>query len=427
MHRWIPARTLILLMAGLLLIPAAAAGADPGTPALPAMEPEFLIDSSDSTDPATALNAAGGECLVVWSEPGGAARGMDILGRRVAADGSNLKRAFRISPRTATGDERDPAVAWNATANEYLVVWVDDRNYDARGYDIYGRRVAADGTRIGRDFRISGRPATGSELLPEVVWNAAANEYFVVWRDHARISPWADDDIFGRRVAADGTRIGREIRVSGRRAFDEDNPALEWNATANEYLVIWEDYRNYSDDEAEVWGRRISPDGVRLAREFRITRAVGDNEWTIAPDLAWNSIGNQYLVVWMSSPNWSTRKHDVYGRRIRADGTRIGVQFRISDRWATDHELYPHAAFSPHTRSYQVVWADTRHDHDEIYGRQVAANGTLIGTAFMISDASYGNLGHAVANPGASEFLVVWEMDWISGEVAGIYGRRVAA
>ncbi|MCJ7726300.1 MAG: hypothetical protein MUP76_07950, partial [Acidimicrobiia bacterium] len=67
---------------------------------------------------------------------------------------------FRISGPAATTDESGPAVAHNPINNQYLVVWRDGRKEATRGFDIYGQRFAANGTRIGGNFRISGPAAT---------------------------------------------------------------------------------------------------------------------------------------------------------------------------------------------------------------------------------------------------------------------------
>ncbi|MCU0281743.1 MAG: hypothetical protein MUE66_07990, partial [Acidimicrobiia bacterium] len=75
-----------------------------------------------------------------------------------AADGKAgpaVGSEFRISGSQATALEADAAVAWNSDATEYLVVWEDERNDAVGDSDIYGRRVDADGSRLGEDFAIS--------------------------------------------------------------------------------------------------------------------------------------------------------------------------------------------------------------------------------------------------------------------------------
>ena len=69
------------------------------------------------------------------------------------------------------------------TPMQYLVVWVDDRKSATPSFDIYGQRVSASGSRLGPDFRVSGRNATSDERDPAVAYNPDAGEYLVVWGD----------------------------------------------------------------------------------------------------------------------------------------------------------------------------------------------------------------------------------------------------
>ena len=59
------------------------------------------------------------------------------------------------------GNQMEPAATWNATTNEYLVVWTDALT----SYDIYGQRVAADGELLGSRFAVSTASGTSRRLL----------------------------------------------------------------------------------------------------------------------------------------------------------------------------------------------------------------------------------------------------------------------
>ena len=50
---------------------------------------------------------------------------------------------FPITGPSAGGPDQVPAVAWNGTANQYLIAWMDGRNYATRYSDVYGQRVGA--------------------------------------------------------------------------------------------------------------------------------------------------------------------------------------------------------------------------------------------------------------------------------------------
>ena len=151
---------------------------------------------------------------------------------------------FWISGPDAVGTgSAELAVAWNATANEYLVVWSDQRDAATQGSNIYGRRVGADGTPLGEDIRVTGAAVATSRAQPAVVWNATFDEYLVVWSDWRSIGGGHGANIWGRRVDADGSLIGRNPRMSSG-PQDEVDPSVAWNAAANEYLAVWEDDRH---------------------------------------------------------------------------------------------------------------------------------------------------------------------------------------
>lgn len=106
-------------------------------------------------------------------------------------------------------------------------------------------------TEIGpNDFRISFAGGTGNPSLdadtPDVVYNAAAAEYLVVWSgEHFTDGQF---DIMAQRIdAATGATIGSVITVAGgplSTNFDGDLPSVAWSATDDKYLVTWSDYGN---------------------------------------------------------------------------------------------------------------------------------------------------------------------------------------
>jgi hypothetical protein len=73
------------------------------------------------------------------------AGGVGAGGDRSARVFGPLGPDFRVGGPYATADDGDAAVAWNGSADEYLVVWWDERNEGTSGSDIYGRRVGAGG------------------------------------------------------------------------------------------------------------------------------------------------------------------------------------------------------------------------------------------------------------------------------------------
>lgn len=342
---------------------------------------EFRISvptsETDQVRPAVAWNGEANEYLVVWEDYRlGETRGADVYGRRIRADGVPASGDFRISGATGMSDQGGPALAWNGEANEYLVVWEDYRAQDTRSADIYGRLLGPTGTALTPDRRLSAITTWSGQIAPAVVYNATADEYFVVWED------WRSDlsggSIFGRRVTAAGAALGRDLRVSSAAGNMSLQPALAWNATANEYFVVWEDQRNLDARNIDVFGRRLNgADATPLERERALSgaSALADD---IAPSVAWSVASNEYLVAWQDARALDSRGLEVYGRRVGSDGRPKLGDFRLSGPPATLDETECAVAWGSSADTFLVVWRDGRNlggssTGEDIYGRIVPA------------------------------------------------------
>jgi hypothetical protein len=322
--------------------------------------------------PAVAWNLAANEYLVVWQDARNSQQ--DIYGRRVSAGGLALGGDFKISGPGATSDEWAPAVVWNGTANEYLVVWQDARSSGTRGWDIYGQRLSASGAPVGPNFRISALGATLDDTTPALAWNGTTNEYLVVWEDSRSVST-RGVDAYGRRVSAAGVPQGADFRISGPDATSDDwTPAVAWNGTANQYLVVWRDDRNSAIPDFEIYARRVSAAGVPLGANFEVggpEAIVGESD----PDVTWNGATNEYLVVWQDFRNSPDRGIDIYARRVSTAGAPLGTDLRISGNGAVTDDGMPDVAWNFNANQYLVVWKDGRNAltrDTDVYGRRLS-------------------------------------------------------
>jgi hypothetical protein len=421
-----------------LMASVAAAGTGEST-GIPFLGPEFRVTDRAETNymsPAVAVDASSGEFLVVWSQMrwlGPRDREDDIRGQRFAADGTRIGLNFWISGRAADHNQDTPAVVFNPTEGEYLVVWKDSRNYHwgIRGHDIYGQRLTADGARIGPNFQISRGHPTRSDVWPTVAYNSVRNEYLVVWHTYGS---WR---IIGQRLAGDGTRIGAYFQINGGASDDSRYAKLAYNSSDDEYLVVWQDERNQATRRWDIYGQRLTGDGTRIGANFRISGGAATAQ-EFHPTVTYNSTDNQYLVVWQDrrdDPTW-VNGDDVYGQLLTADGIRIRGNFLIST--GTDHtkNVQPAVVHNPTSNQYLVVWSDERNrDHRgfDLFARRLTADGSRIGANFRIcSDGATGNewWPAVIYDPGHAQHLVVWEdrrhaQSWYNDEE--IYGRRIAA
>jgi hypothetical protein len=333
--------------------------------------------------------------------------------------GEPVGLAFRLSGDQATGNEGVPGVVYNPAADEYFVVWQDGR---ASQYpypttaDIYGRRVSAQGLAVGREVWVTGPyRAYTRDLSPSVAYNSTRDNYLVVW-----YVGWnGSDGVWARRVSAKGTRVGDQVRVGDGVGMD---PVVAYDPAADGYLVVW------WDRPTGIWGRLLTGGGKGIGEAFAITGAGG-----IEPAVAYNPAAEEYLVVWTDQRDYDTRGLEVYGCRVSTTGAAIGDDFRISDSGglATD-EAEPAVVWNDLAGRYLVVWEDSRSRTEwDVYGRWVSAGGVPVRKDFRVGSLRGTGNEHTPAvscNSITGLCLVVWQ-DYRDTErrSSDIWGRLVAA
>ena len=99
---------------------------------------------------------------------------------------------------------------------------------------------------------------------PGVAYNAERDEHLVVWTGDDDTAPFVDDEfeVWARRVGADGQPIGGKFRISdmgadGNAAIDASNATVAYNPDANQYLVVWE-ADDAVDGQNEIYGQRLT-------------------------------------------------------------------------------------------------------------------------------------------------------------------------
>lgn len=365
-----------------------------------------------ANEPALAYNGTDGEYLVVWHEKfGDSPSGFNIYGQRVSDEGDLLGGEIAISRASST--QQSPAVAYNETNNEYLVVWHDYRNYASSGSDIYAQRVSGSGALLGGNFPVSAQAA--NEALPGVAYNAANNEHLVVWE-----AGGSSADIKGRRVSGSGALLGGEIAVATASGAQYE-PDVAYSYVNNEYLVVWDDHRAA---DSHVYGRRVSNAGALLGGEIQVSTDLG---YQRESSVAYDGTVNEYLVVWGQYYWGGSGNSDIYGQRVSGGGTLQGGNFAISNAPGAQSTPAVSYAFFALIGEYLVTWSDSRAGGDSnIYGQRVSSAGALVGGEFPISTAPGDQYRPAIAYYGDDrEYLVVWQ-DLRDATLGEIYGQRVS-
>ncbi len=180
--------------------------------------------------------------------------------------------------------------------------------------------------------------AYATQSLPAIAFGGT--NYLVVWEDE-RIS--TDRDIFGARVSI----LGEVLDPIGIKICTVPNMQTGIKVAGGDqnYLVVWTDYRNASDD---IYGARVDFSGNVLDPDgFPISTGEG---WESYPDVAWD--GTNFLVVW-SDDRSTTTYDDIYGTRVTSSGQVLdpqGIQISSDLAW----EETPSIAYNGSV--YFVAW-----------------------------------------------------------------------
>ncbi|MEW6714632.1 MAG: hypothetical protein AB1306_06035 [Nitrospirota bacterium] len=338
-----------------------------------------------ASPPGGDFGTASRQYLVVYEKYSGVS--WDIYGQLVGEDGVAVGTEFVIS--NAANSQWGPSVAYNSSTNQYLVVWSDTRS---GAPDIYGQLLNANGTLSGGNFPIS--TAANEQWGSSVAYNSSTNQYLVVWDDDRSVT---NSDIYGQLVNANGTLSGGNFPIST--AVNEQwGSSVAYNSSTNQYLVVWNDLR--SGTNWDIYGQLLNANGSLSGGNFPISTAVNGQ---YIPSVAYNSSANQYLVVW--DDYRSGTNLDIYGQLLNANGTLSGGDFPIST--AAYNQWGSSATYNSSTNQYLIVWSDERNGiNTDIYGQYLTGAGALTGGDFLIVNNAFGP--HAVVNSIIGNYLVAY-------------------
>lgn len=399
-------RHLLSLLALVILVAAFCAVGQAG----PVLAPPVLLDSGiafvrpegKQELPAAAFD--GNNWLVVWQDKRGDREA--IWGARVSAAGVLLDPGNIL---IADDEDRrySPKVAFNGTC--YLVVWQDGRN---RSFDIYGARVTPAGVVLDPDgFRISLSERTDES--PAVA--SLGSEFFVVWQD--KRNPGNDEDIYGTRVAGTGQVLDTAGIAISAAVKPQVLPSVAPSGTG--YLVTWQDQRNESLSSKDIYACRVTAPGMVLdPAGIAVSRAA---ETQKIPQVA--SDGTNYLIVWGDERNGSD---DIYGVRVSSAGVVLepaGLPIHRSPNfWAGE----PSVAYTGN--QYLVVWADdsiNRGEECDLLCSRVTTAGVVLDPEGVVVTREYEQQYWPVIAPGNSSLLVAWE-DYRNMDNADIFCNRLS-
>lgn len=428
-------------------------------------------------EPSVCFVAGEGSYVVSWLAheqlSGEGDRETEVFAQVIAAaNGNAIGSNIPLSDMGPEGDPlyspKTPAVASDG-GSKIAVLWSgDDDRFGLLEdeHEIFGQLALVSDSGISEtqanDFRISEAGNDGDNIsdtfLPAVAYNSVNNNYLVVWEQNALGSSGSEEHIAGNRIdASSGARLHEDDflvsqSTSGGSIKENYEPALTYNPTHNEFLVVYSGNSRADDEfsgiETEIFVRRMSGEtGAFASDEFRISAMGLPRNSRSLPRhaaCAYNAMNDQYLVVWESDDNevLLDNKYEIWGQRLNGlDAQPLGeddfrISFTQSDSDADRDATRPSIAEAGNT--YLVAWqADggTTDDKYEIYAIQIAADtGLPLGTVTKISSTgSNSNIllnaenCTVAADPGTGDFLIAWQADKSSDDDFQIYGEFVRA
>ena len=226
------------------------------------------ITTSNQYQPQVEATSSGG-FVVTWYHDGASAgntENSDVFFQRYDAAGLALGVETRANPGgLGTNTQWQPGIAWNADGSGFVVVWTDSLG-DGSGTGVFGQRFNASGTTVGGRFQVNSSTESTQDM-PSVA-ALKGGGFIVVWESEGQ--DLSSTGIYAQRFAADGTKVGAEFRVNTNITGQQLDPHVA--ATENGgWVVTWTDTNNPSDNSSYgIFAQQYNAAGQAIDHETRV-------------------------------------------------------------------------------------------------------------------------------------------------------------
>ncbi|MEJ6022057.1 Ig-like domain-containing protein [Ramlibacter sp. PS4R-6] len=331
----------------------------------------------------------------------------DIYFQRYGADGNAAGAETRVNTTTANM-QMMPAIT--AQAGGFVVVWTSNEA-DGSSEGVLSQRFAADGTPIGGETLVNTQ-TVGTQSVADA-GGLADGGYLAAW-----VSGDGDDyGIYTQRHAADGSRVGGEVRANTTTAGNQGDPMVAGLAGGG-WVVTW-----ISPDVGFTWGvsaQRFNADGTFAGAETRVNTTIADNQ--MSPEVAALADGG-YVVAW-TSYSQEGDLGGIYSQRYAGDGSPVGGETLVNTVIAEEQTAPTITGLDE--GGWVVAWHSFANGAPVIEAQQFAADGSRVGGETRISPADFtdGQTRPAITALEGGGYAVSWEgyVDPASG--LDIYSTR---
>jgi hypothetical protein len=440
--------------------------------AIPPVNAQWIIDgvgicteTGDQTYVAIVSDSLGG-AIMAWQDT--RSGNADIYTQRIDASGHALWATGGVAVCTATGNQTVPQLINDGTGGA-IITWGDYRSL--AGYDVYARRVDADGNVLWADNGVAISTGTGNQQTPHIVPDGVGGA-IITWYD----TRGADGDVYAQRVDSSGNTLWTLNGV----------PICTY--TGNQYMpqitadgtgaavIAWRDIRN---DLGDIYAQKIdttgtvqwTADGVAVCTATNTQVGVkltadgaggmilawydergattdlyaqrlngsGTAQWTADGVGICTAAEDQYIFglvtdgssggicVWRDERNLLSTSHDIYVQRFDSDGTMLWTADGVAVCTAANFQYDPQIV-SDSLGGAVVSWFDYRdNSHYDVYAQRVNATGDIQWTedGIEVSTASGDQRDQYMTTDGAGGAIIAWQ-DRRSGTY-DVYANRIDA
>lgn len=303
-----------------------------------------------------------------------------------------------------TAHAENPASAFGSGI--FFVTWEQNpanaplQRYDA---DIKGALVTPAGE-VSLRFTICN--ADKGQFNPQVAYDAASDRFFVVWAD-AR-NGYDDYDVCGRIYYSNGYPVGDDFPI----AYDTGYQGDPWICSDDDgnFIIVYEDGPDSSIGPFSLYAYRFTSDGIQIGN--RITIALGnDTTDYIFPAVSYNPKMERFFITWNDgniSADPSVRDSydgNIWEKILTKTGNLVKNNTIIEPGTS-----YIRADVVPYFDTmFFVAYNGIVFSNQDIYGRLISANGTVMTDRQELSDGSSLNVDWTALATGAGRIFATWE------------------
>ena len=375
---------------------------------------EFLVNSATagSQNLARVVKLADGRVLVIWRTISEQSDQTAIKGQFFEADGTRIgEEIFLTDVGTIFGPNHPVAIG--LPGGGFMLAWTS-----GNGTEVFlkAQRFDASGAEAGDELTIA-----SSAVSPEMAL-LDDGSVVLVWTNSTSFGGAGDgagQGVAGTIIAPDGTR--QDFTVNSTTPGDQWLPTVTVLQNGN-FVVAWTDESGSGgDSDTSIKGQIFTPTGAKTGGEILLNTSTTNNQ--SEPILAALASGG-FVAIWThDSADDASFEFDIRGQIFHSDGVKVGAEFLVNG--STAGNQFRATVTDTGDGGFLVSWTvetsiffDTT---DGIMAQAFAADGSKIGSEFLVSDVTFGlQLDPAVALLGKGDLFFTWEdYSSIGGDPSG--------